>query len=199
MSKHFFYIQFRVTPKGTFAKATGNEMISIDFHRNMLAIGTLKRPGRNTSDEAIATDLASVVAIATVRTFASLGHRPLMEQEIPFRLFPGGASFFDERVSVSKTGARRWCLPPSRRRVPRLRRSHSHGVRVNAVAPGPVWTPLIPSTLPKDKVKEFGSHTVFGRAAQPVEIAPIFVFLASGQSSYVTGEIYGAMGGQMPM
>jgi NAD(P)-dependent dehydrogenase (short-subunit alcohol dehydrogenase family) len=73
------------------------------------------------------------------------------------------------------------------------------GVRVNAVAPGPVWTPLIPSTLPKNKVKKFGSDTVFGRAAQPAEIAPIFVFLASGQSSYVTGEIYGATGGQMPM
>lgn len=73
------------------------------------------------------------------------------------------------------------------------------GVRVNAVAPGPVWTPLIPSTLPKKKVKEFGSQTVFGRAAQPAEIAPIFVFLASDQASYVTGEVYGATGGQMPM
>ncbi|HYY26864.1 MAG TPA: SDR family oxidoreductase [Chthoniobacterales bacterium] len=60
------------------------------------------------------------------------------------------------------------------------------GVRVNAVAPGPVWTPLIPSTLPKEKVKEFGSQTAFGRAAQPAEIAPIFVFLASDQASYVT-------------
>jgi NAD(P)-dependent dehydrogenase (short-subunit alcohol dehydrogenase family) len=73
------------------------------------------------------------------------------------------------------------------------------GVRVNAVAPGPVWTPLIPSTLPKKKVKQFGSQTVFGRAAQPAEIAPIYVFLASDQASYVTGEIYGATGGQMPM
>src|SRR3979411_683692 len=73
------------------------------------------------------------------------------------------------------------------------------GVRVNAVAPGPVWTPLIPSTLPKEKIKQFGSQTVFGRAAQPAEIAPIFVFLASDQASYVTGEIYGATGGQMPM
>jgi NAD(P)-dependent dehydrogenase (short-subunit alcohol dehydrogenase family) len=73
------------------------------------------------------------------------------------------------------------------------------GVRVNAVAPGPVWTPLIPSTMPKEKVKEFGSQTVFGRAAQPAEIAPIFVFLASDQASYVTGEVYGATGGQMPM
>jgi NAD(P)-dependent dehydrogenase (short-subunit alcohol dehydrogenase family) len=73
------------------------------------------------------------------------------------------------------------------------------GVRVNAVAPGPVWTPLIPSTLPKEQVKQFGSQTVFGRAAQPAEIAPIFVFLASDQASYVTGEIYGATGGQMPI
>jgi len=73
------------------------------------------------------------------------------------------------------------------------------GVRVNAVAPGPVWTPLIPSTLPKKQVKQFGSQTIFGRAAQPAEIAPIFVFLASGQASYVSGEVYGATGGQMPM
>ena len=73
------------------------------------------------------------------------------------------------------------------------------GVRVNSVAPGPVWTPLIPSTMPKEKVKQFGSKTVFGRAAQPAEIAPIFVFLASDQASYVTGEVYGATGGQMPI
>lgn len=73
------------------------------------------------------------------------------------------------------------------------------GVRVNAVAPGPVWTPLIPATMPKDRVEHFGADTVLGRAAQPAEIAPIYVFLASEQSSYVTGEVYGATGGQMPI
>lgn len=73
------------------------------------------------------------------------------------------------------------------------------GVRVNAVAPGPVWTPLIPSTLPKEKVKQFGADTAFGRAAQPAELAPIFVFLATDEASYVTGEVYGATGGQMPL
>jgi NAD(P)-dependent dehydrogenase (short-subunit alcohol dehydrogenase family) len=72
------------------------------------------------------------------------------------------------------------------------------GVRVNAVAPGPVWTPLIPSTMSQDKVKEFGAKTEFGRAAQPVEIAPLFVFLASNESRFVTGEVYGATGGQTP-
>jgi NAD(P)-dependent dehydrogenase (short-subunit alcohol dehydrogenase family) len=72
------------------------------------------------------------------------------------------------------------------------------GVRVNAVAPGPVWTPLIPSTLPQQMVKTFGQDTSFERAAQPVELAPIYVFLASNESRFVTGEVYGATGGQTP-
>lgn len=72
------------------------------------------------------------------------------------------------------------------------------GVRVNAVAPGPVWTPLIPSTMPVEKVKKFGENTAFGRPAQPVELAKLFVFLASDDASYVTGEVYGATGGRTP-
>ena len=71
-------------------------------------------------------------------------------------------------------------------------------VRVNAVAPGPVWTPLIPSTMPPERVRKFGGDTEFERAAQPVEIAPVFVFLASNESRYVTGEVYGVTGGKMP-
>ena len=72
------------------------------------------------------------------------------------------------------------------------------GVRVNAVAPGPVWTPLIPSTLPNDHVRKFGEDTAFERAAQPVELAPLFVFLASNEARFVTGEVYGATGGKTP-
>lgn len=70
------------------------------------------------------------------------------------------------------------------------------GVRVNAVAPGPVWTPLIPSTFPAEHVQEFGKNTPTGRPGQPVEIAPIYVFLASDESSYITGEVIGATGGR---
>jgi len=70
------------------------------------------------------------------------------------------------------------------------------GVRVNAVAPGPIWTPLIASTFPPEHVKDFGKNTPTGRAGQPVEIAPIYVFLASSQSSYITGEVIGATGGR---
>lgn len=73
------------------------------------------------------------------------------------------------------------------------------GIRVNAVAPGPVWTPLIPSTMPAEKVKRFGDNTSLGRAAQPVELAPLYVFLASNESRYVTGEVFGATGGRMPV
>jgi NAD(P)-dependent dehydrogenase (short-subunit alcohol dehydrogenase family) len=73
------------------------------------------------------------------------------------------------------------------------------GVRVNAVAPGPVWTPLIPSTMPAKKVQNFGADTAFERPAQPVEIAPVFVFLASNEARYVTGEVYGVTGGKTPV
>jgi NAD(P)-dependent dehydrogenase (short-subunit alcohol dehydrogenase family) len=72
------------------------------------------------------------------------------------------------------------------------------GIRVNSVAPGPVWTPLIPSTMPKEKVKQFGADTAFERPAQPAELAPVFVFLASAEAGYVTGEVYGVTGGKTP-
>ncbi|RXH53985.1 SDR family oxidoreductase [Granulicella sibirica] len=72
------------------------------------------------------------------------------------------------------------------------------GVRVNGVAPGPVWTPLIPATMPEEEVKTFGSKTAFERPAMPVEQAAVFVFLASDDASYITGEIYGATGGKTP-
>jgi len=69
------------------------------------------------------------------------------------------------------------------------------GIRVNCVAPGPIWTPLIPATLPADDVKDFGSQTPLGRAGQPIEVAAVFVFLASDEASYVTGARYAVTGG----
>ncbi len=69
------------------------------------------------------------------------------------------------------------------------------GVRVNSVAPGPVWTPLIPSTMPPDQVKTFGKDTLLERPAQPSELAPVYVLLASQEASYITGMIYGVTGG----
>ncbi len=74
----------------------------------------------------------------------------------------------------------------------------SNGIRVNAVAPGPVWTPLqVSGGQPTDKLKDFGAKTPLGRAGQPAEMAPIFVFLASQESSYIVGETIGATGGML--
>jgi NAD(P)-dependent dehydrogenase (short-subunit alcohol dehydrogenase family) len=71
------------------------------------------------------------------------------------------------------------------------------GIRVNAVAPGPVWTPLQPSHgQPAEKLAEFGTQTPMGRAGQPAEVAPAYVFFASQESSYITAEVLGVTGGQ---
>ncbi|MFI6160574.1 SDR family oxidoreductase [Micromonospora sp. PTRAS2] len=70
------------------------------------------------------------------------------------------------------------------------------GIRVNCVAPGPVWTPLIPATMPEEAVESFGGDVPLGRAGQPAELAPAYVFFASQESSYVTGEVLGVTGGK---
>lgn len=72
-------------------------------------------------------------------------------------------------------------------------------IRVNCVAPGPVWTPLIPSTMPEETVAHFGENTPLGRPAQPREIAPIYVMLASDEASYISGATVAATGGKPMM
>ncbi len=71
------------------------------------------------------------------------------------------------------------------------------GIRVNAVAPGPIWTPLIPATFPGEKVETFGSDSPMGRSGEPSEVAPCFVFLASDDSSYMTGQVLHPNGGEI--
>ena len=73
----------------------------------------------------------------------------------------------------------------------------SKGIRVNAVAPGPIWTPLIPASFDADKVKKFGTDVPLGRAGQPNEVAPAFLFLACQDSSYFTGQVLHPNGGEM--
>jgi NAD(P)-dependent dehydrogenase (short-subunit alcohol dehydrogenase family) len=72
------------------------------------------------------------------------------------------------------------------------------GIRVNAVAPGPIWTPLIPATMPTERAESHGQKAPLGRAGQPAEVAPAYVFFASQESSYVTAEMLGVTGG-MPV
>jgi NAD(P)-dependent dehydrogenase (short-subunit alcohol dehydrogenase family) len=93
--------------------------------------------------------------------------------------------------AVSKAGIANWTRAMSKQLIAR-------GIRVNGVAPGPIWTPLQPAFVPNEKIEEFGSQTPMGRAGQPVELAPAFVFLASQESSYVVGETIAVTGG-MPV
>lgn len=70
------------------------------------------------------------------------------------------------------------------------------GIRVNSVAPGPIWTPLIPSTMPPEKVAKFGDDTPLGRAGQPAELAPAYVLLAADDGSYISGARLAVSGGR---
>ncbi|MFB1635260.1 SDR family oxidoreductase [Pseudomonas sp. AP-1] len=70
------------------------------------------------------------------------------------------------------------------------------GIRVNSVAPGPIWTPLIPATMPDEAVRNFGSGYPMGRPGQPVEVAPIYVLLGSDEASYISGSRYAVTGGK---
>jgi len=70
------------------------------------------------------------------------------------------------------------------------------GIRANSVAPGPIWTPLIPSTMPEEAVKSFGEQVPLGRAGQPAELAPVYVLLASDEGSYISGARVAVTGGR---
>jgi NAD(P)-dependent dehydrogenase (short-subunit alcohol dehydrogenase family) len=70
------------------------------------------------------------------------------------------------------------------------------GIRVNSVAPGPIWTPLIPATMPPEKVESFGEQVPMGRAGQPAELAPVYVLLASDEASYISGARIAVTGGK---
>ena len=70
------------------------------------------------------------------------------------------------------------------------------GIRVNSVAPGPIWTPLIPATMPEEKVANFGDDTPLGRAGQPAELAPVYVLLAADEGSYISGARVAVTGGR---
>jgi NAD(P)-dependent dehydrogenase (short-subunit alcohol dehydrogenase family) len=91
--------------------------------------------------------------------------------------------------SVTKAGIANMCASLAQLLGPK-------GIRVNSVAPGPIWTPLIPSTMPTEQVKSFGGQSPLGRPGQPAELAPVYVLLASDEASYVSGARVAITGGQ---
>ena len=113
---------------------------------------------------------ASIINTASITAYA--GH----EQLIDYSATKGAIVSFTRSLSMSLV---------------------SKDIRVNGVAPGPIWTPLIPSTFTAEEVATFGSTTPMGRAGQPYELAPSYVFLACDDSSYMTGQMLHVNGGKI--
>lgn len=102
--------------------------------------------------------------------------------------FKGHPDLLD--YTATKGAAQSWTYALSNNLV-------SKGIRVNAVAPGPIWTPFIPSTFPAERVGKFGSESPMGRPGQPEEVAPAYVFLASLDSAYISGQTIHVNGGMV--
>lgn len=124
----------------------------------------------------------------------------LCQEALPL-MPPGGSIITTASIQATHPGPSLLDYAPTKAAILAFTRALARqvagdGIRVNSVAPGPVWTPLQPSGgQPPKKIPAFGSETPMKRAGQPVEMAPLFVLLASQESSYVTGEVYGATGG----
>jgi NAD(P)-dependent dehydrogenase (short-subunit alcohol dehydrogenase family) len=124
----------------------------------------------------------------------------LCQEALPL-MPPGGSIITTASIQATHPGPSLLDYAPTKAAILALTRALARqvageGIRVNSVAPGPVWTPLQPSGgQPPKKIQTFGAETPLKRAGQPVEMAPLFVLLASQESSYVTGEVYGATGG----
>jgi NAD(P)-dependent dehydrogenase (short-subunit alcohol dehydrogenase family) len=175
---------------GELIRKTVSELGGIDILVNVA--------GKQTSVDAIA-DLSTQQFEATFRTNvfamfwlckAALAHMPAGAAIInttSIQSYQPSASLLD--YAPTKAAITAFTHALAKQVVPK-------GVRVNAVAPGPIWTPLQPSGgQPQDKIETFGSEVPMKRPGQPAELAPVYVLLASQESSYVTGEVYGVTGG----
>ncbi|QEG43170.1 SDR family oxidoreductase [Roseimaritima ulvae] len=139
------------------------------------------------------------------RIFKTNVYAPFWLSKAAMQYLPAGGSIINT-ASIQGYDPSAYLLPYSSTKSAMLgmtkglaKLAMKQGVRVNAVAPGPVWTPLIPGSMPADKVEQFGANTLFGRPAQPIELAPLYVWLASPDASYVTGEVFGCTGGRTPV
>jgi NAD(P)-dependent dehydrogenase (short-subunit alcohol dehydrogenase family) len=170
--------------------------------RAVEAFGQIDVLVNNAAEQMTYEDLADIPEEAWERTFATNIHAMfyLAKATVP-HMSPGGAII--NTTSVNADMPKQTLLPYATTKgaiqnftggLAQL--LASKGIRVNCVAPGPVWTPLIPSTMPPEEVKEFGQSYPIGRPAQPKELAPVYVLLASDEASYVSGATVAVTGGK---
>lgn len=166
-------------------------------------LGRLDIVVNNAAEQHPQDRLEKITARQLERTFRTniFSYFHLTKASLP-HLKKGGAIINTTSVTAYRGSAALIDYSSTKGAIVSFTRSLAHslvkrGIRVNAVAPGPIWTPLIPATFPGEKVETFGSDVPMGRAGQPNEVAPCYVFLASEDSSYMTGQVLHPNGGEI--
>jgi len=173
----------------------------MEFGKYCLTFGTPDILVNNAAEQHVANDLSNISENQLKKTFTTniFSMFYLTQAVLPY--LKKGASIINTSSVVAYQGREQLMdYASTKGAIVSFTRSLSQslakkGIRVNSVAPGPVWTPLVYSTFSKDKLKDFGKDTPLGRAGQPYEIASGFLFLASDDASYITGQTLHINGG----
>ena len=187
-----------------FAGDAGNESFCAKaVERTVKALGKLDIVVNNAAEQHPQKSLADITAKQLERTFRTniFSYFFIAKAALP-HLKRGSSIINTTSVTAYRGSEMLLDYSATKGAIVSFTRSLAHsvvkqGIRVNAVAPGPIWTALIPSTFPGEKVETFGSDVPLGRAGQPNEVAPCYVFLASEDASYITGQVLHPNGGEI--
>jgi NAD(P)-dependent dehydrogenase (short-subunit alcohol dehydrogenase family) len=182
----------------------GRESVCIKaVERTVKALGRLDIVVNNAAEQHPQKSLEKITAAQLERTFRTNIFSYFFIAKAALKHLRKGSSILNTTsVTAYRGSASLLDYSATKGAIVTFTRSLAHsvvkqGIRVNGVAPGPIWTPLIPSTFPGEKVETFGSDVPIGRAGQPNEVAPCYVFLASDDASYMTGQILHPNGGEI--
>lgn len=174
------------------------------IHKTMDAFGRIDVLINNAGEQHTEEDFERIEESQILRTFKTnlFSYFFMIQAALPHLKRVKGSIVNNASVTAYKGHAALMDYSSTKGAIVALTRSLSQnlaqdGVRVNAVAPGPIWTPLIPASFEKDHIKTFGENTPLGRAGQPNEVAGCFTFLASKEASYMTGQVLHPNGGKI--